>query len=520
MHNNAIGPEVCGKPDRIRLRTLSQPVRAAGHLDADAESAAVRGVRSERRGPLPAVQGVDGGAAQSRRRGCPKITLIDQPIIIDGPTFPGRRRRASSCRSRPASRRRSPATFGTRSWSRIWSWRRRTSQALREQVSRAWRRRKSIASSRRCRTILQAVDRRPGHESRLGRSHGSAAITSPFIQRMYSNSTVDVENEGHTFGSALSRRGQEGAHRLPGDAVAEAIAMKADLIALSCVDRRRRSAVALWWCDAVTPGSTCRLREPTPHGLRPARARATRCRSMSGVADAGAARRATRRNKSIRSTAGSPPGRSPTARTMATSFFPRGTDSETRLGEIIAGRLQVAPRQPRRAQDRRPRPHCSGRARCSIATSGSCATASKTWPCSRRSPAATRTASRSITVNGRDTFLLFPAKLYCGQSLLDGRRESVIIDYAFTDELPGLPRESRRAWRAQRVSHPRRDPHGAARLLSRPRVPEPHLRLELHAVQRATQRPRGARTSAPAASRRTAGPAPRSRGAERCTLRE
>jgi len=31
----------------------------------------------------------------------------------------------------------------------------------------------------------------------------------------------------------------------------------------------------------------------------------------------------------------------------------------------------------------------------------------------------------------------FPAKLYCGQSLMDSRRESVIIDYAFTDELPG-----------------------------------------------------------------------------------
>ena len=44
-------------------------------------------------------------------------------------------------------------------------------------------------------------------------------------------------------------------------------------------------------------------------------------------------------------------------------------------------------------------------------------------------------------MNGRDTFLLFPAKLYCGQSLLDGRRESVVIDYAFTDELPGY-RES------------------------------------------------------------------------------
>lgn len=32
---------------------------------------------------------------------------------------------------------------------------------------------------------------------------------------------------------------------------------------------------------------------------------------------------------------------------------------------------------------------------------------------------------------------LFPAKLYCGQSLLDSRRESVIIDYAYNDEIEG-----------------------------------------------------------------------------------
>jgi hypothetical protein len=38
---------------------------------------------------------------------------------------------------------------------------------------------------------------------------------------------------------------------------------------------------------------------------------------------------------------------------------------------------------------------------------------------------------------GEDSWLLFPAKLYCGQSLLDARRESVIIDYFFTDDLPG-----------------------------------------------------------------------------------
>lgn len=36
-----------------------------------------------------------------------------------------------------------------------------------------------------------------------------------------------------------------------------------------------------------------------------------------------------------------------------------------------------------------------------------------------------------------DAWLLFPAKLYCGQSRLDSRRESIVIDYAFNDEIPG-----------------------------------------------------------------------------------
>jgi hypothetical protein len=34
-------------------------------------------------------------------------------------------------------------------------------------------------------------------------------------------------------------------------------------------------------------------------------------------------------------------------------------------------------------------------------------------------------------------WLLFPAKLYCGQSLLDTRRESVIVDYHFADDIEG-----------------------------------------------------------------------------------
>jgi hypothetical protein len=42
-----------------------------------------------------------------------------------------------------------------------------------------------------------------------------------------------------------------------------------------------------------------------------------------------------------------------------------------------------------------------------------------------------------IDVDGKDAWLLFPAKLYCGQSLIDSRRESIIIDYAFTDDIRG-----------------------------------------------------------------------------------
>lgn len=43
----------------------------------------------------------------------------------------------------------------------------------------------------------------------------------------------------------------------------------------------------------------------------------------------------------------------------------------------------------------------------------------------------------TTNVNGVQTWLLFPAKVYCGQSLLDSRRESIVIDYAFSDDIEG-----------------------------------------------------------------------------------
>lgn len=40
-------------------------------------------------------------------------------------------------------------------------------------------------------------------------------------------------------------------------------------------------------------------------------------------------------------------------------------------------------------------------------------------------------------IGNETTYEIFPAKVFCGSSLLDSRRESVIIDYAYTNELPG-----------------------------------------------------------------------------------
>jgi hypothetical protein len=117
-------------------------------------------------------------------------------------------------------------------------------------------------------------------------------------------------------------------------------------------------------------------------------------------------------------------------------FFPRGTDSETRLGEILTGpfRSRLANLGVRKTEvlgrtlwkgkvfyrrERLLRNRIEDLALLGPIIGGN------------------TDGIQKITVNGREQFLLFPAKLYCGQSLLDGRRESVIIDYAFSDELPG-----------------------------------------------------------------------------------
>ena len=161
-------------------------------------------------------------------------------------------------------------------------------------------------------------------------------------------------------------------------------------------------------------------------------------------------------------------------------FFPRGTDSETRLGEIIGGPLKsrLANLGVRKTEglgrllwkgkvfyrnERLLRNRIEDLAVLAPLTGGN------------------TDGIEKLTVNGRDTFLLFPGEVVLRSK--PARRPAGVGDHRLRvhRRAARLPRESRRARRAQWVSHPRRDPHGAARFLSRPRVSEPHLRLELHA---------------------------------------
>lgn len=117
-------------------------------------------------------------------------------------------------------------------------------------------------------------------------------------------------------------------------------------------------------------------------------------------------------------------------------LFPRGADGETRLAEILDGRIKsrlgnVAVKKTEflgrtlwkgkvfYREQRLLRNRIEDLALLSPLIGGRSSDIEK------------------IDVDGRDAYLLFPARLYCGQSLLDGRRESIIIDYSFTDELPG-----------------------------------------------------------------------------------
>ena len=118
-------------------------------------------------------------------------------------------------------------------------------------------------------------------------------------------------------------------------------------------------------------------------------------------------------------------------------FFPRGVDSETRLAEVLGGGLKgFAATLGLKKTEFIGRGMWKGKVfyRDLMLLRNRIEDTILIRPLLGEEPLDT---IEKIDVGGKAAYLLFPAKLYCGQSLLDGRRESLIIDYAFTDKLPG-----------------------------------------------------------------------------------
>ena len=81
MHNNALGPEICGKPnngnnDFYRV-TYVDARGAAGR------PAAMLAVRPKRGGAVRSLQGSHGAAARNPAERVPKITKLSEEIIIE-----------------------------------------------------------------------------------------------------------------------------------------------------------------------------------------------------------------------------------------------------------------------------------------------------------------------------------------------------------------------------------------------------------------------------------------------------
>ena len=131
----------------------------------------------------------------------PKITLIDEPIIIDGPTFPGEEQgfELQIPDGIPAS---IPGNLRHKELVADLVLVKTDVQRLRQKYQS-----RGPAEVDRITATLQAilkaltsglVSSPERVVSRIGSEH------LPFLQQMYRNSTIEIENDGHTFGRSLT----------------------------------------------------------------------------------------------------------------------------------------------------------------------------------------------------------------------------------------------------------------------------------------------------------------------------
>jgi hypothetical protein len=129
----------------------------------------------------------------------PKITLIDQPVIIDGPVFPGEEHGFELMipAGIPAA---IPGNLRHKELVEDLVLAKTNVQRLKDKY-KARKDVDTIASTLQdiLKQLTAGLVTSPEMVvTQIGRDH------LPFLQRMYSNSTADVENEGHTFGRGLS----------------------------------------------------------------------------------------------------------------------------------------------------------------------------------------------------------------------------------------------------------------------------------------------------------------------------
>ncbi|HET9359360.1 MAG TPA: hypothetical protein VFO58_06400 [Vicinamibacterales bacterium] len=199
MHNNAIGPEVCGRPtDPLELYRSPYVVRGSWRRMPNPPPCVTFDPSVEGRYRLFKAS-VEELLSPSAR--IPKITLVDQPIIIDGPIFPGESQgfELQIPAGIPAA---IPANLRHKELIADLVLARANLEGLRIKYAA-----RGPADADRIVTTLQQILKQltaglvtspDSIMSTIGREH------LPFIQQMYSNSTVEVENDGHTFGSTLS----------------------------------------------------------------------------------------------------------------------------------------------------------------------------------------------------------------------------------------------------------------------------------------------------------------------------
>jgi hypothetical protein len=462
MHNNAIGPEICGKPankdnDFHRARYAGADNKPAGR------AARLPALRPERRWPFRALQALDARAAAPRRPR-PQDDLTNADLLIDLGIRPleGKVEKPLGGFGQVKIPMGASAGF--------------LNGLLHKQLIG------DLFLAKRDPARLEAAGRKALVPTLQAIADEVLKNPARFVdilreQRDFLRQLRDLRPAGGKRGPPL-RRGpvrsrQEGRHRLPRHPVREN-AMKAPAAASPCAcpasppaPEAPPPAIAFAPWDKATPPSPTSPRWTTSYPIATAELAKVTPDWLAGLDQEQLDQIYARLTA----------GPIPDGAFDGASCCP-GRQRQVPAAEIVGG--FAGWRCTSRAWCWRRWARACGGARFSTATSASCETASKTWPCSRRWPGEGRAAKMDF--EGKQTWLLFPAKLYCGQSLLDARRESIIIDYFFTDEIPGYQESPTSSPAAAGCGCATRSAW-SARALPGPRLSRQGLRPQLHAPQ-------------------------------------